>query len=1038
MRVVHNLSALNTTRLLDANTRKQSAIGEKLSSGFKINRAGDNAAGLSISEKMRAQIRGLNQASRNAQDGISLIETADGALDEIHNIVQRMRELSVQAANGTSTEEDKNMIQTEINELTKEVDRISSDTEFNSIKLLNGSLQKSHGSSYISLESLLNSESDGLNIIYVENNFVTEQQPMGSPTDSNVRYDRLKNILKTQVVPQAVSKILNTYSDAFGYLNSSSIGIGLAFKNDPGSGELASLGSTMPIGNAYGYRLTINLAKVLDSSGNIKSRDELEAIVAHEFIHGFMDEALTCGMNGLDSSGGKNSNNQFPLWFIEGMAQTASGGYANFNDFVNGSLRIRSSCSVEDISRIVISVSNKLNSDKSPTATNGIQAYGTGYLACMYLGYLANGADDASERSITTGLNNILKDMIGGKSLDTVIKEKSNGRYTGISDFQNKFGDNYSSEFIKELTTRVGEGNGSLVAGDYSKSDILPDDTISISLFELNTDNDVVMNIYPSDVNVFSGGGSSVSGSEPITGYKDSVGGSQGGGTVDPPPTPGSGDVNPPIVDPPVQSGSRIDLSNIGSIDGIEYNRSNNTLTVTKNGDYTLSGVNSTGTKVVVKNGVQANITLDNVKINASSGEGIKLEENSNVTLKVTGDNIVTATEAGKAAIYVSDNAVLNIEGDGNLTNGSNLTSRGEVTIKSKITVSGTFTSKSGSTVTIADGGKIGGTGSIKVEGGSTIKVDNGGVIDAGSITENNGNIDNRGKITTPCSPSIGNRIKNYINKVFNNLENQIKASIGQTLQESLIIPTIQVLSNGEHKSLTGSNVEIFDSGNRKIDNLSDIIVNRGDRFTYKVSFNLDKDSNEYFDEDGIVNSRLLQHNYKTVSQGYDYSNLLDTVISNGGKTITYTYALKASDEESGSSAAVESGKLNLQIGANSNQILGINIDGMSTSDLGLNTISVDTAENASRAIDSCDEAIKKVSTTRSELGAYQNRLEHTIANLDNSEENLQQSESRIRDLDIAKGMAEYSKYQILAQVDQAMLSQANQMAGSVLNLLRA
>ena len=110
----------------------------------------------------------------------------------------------------------------------------------------------------------------------------------------------------------------------------------------------------------------------------------------------------------------------------------------------------------------------------------------------------------------------------------------------------------------------------------------------------------------------------------------------------------------------------------------------------------------------------------------------------------------------------------------------------------------------------------------------------------------------------------------------------------------------------------------------------------------------------------------------------------------------------------------------------------------MSASDLGLDAISVATAENASKAIDSCDEAIKKVSTTRSKLGAYQNRLEHTIANLDNSEENLQQSESRIRDLDIAKGMAEYSKYQILTQVDQAMLSQANQMANSVLNLLRA
>lgn len=1107
MRIGHNLSALNTSRLLDVNTRKQSAIAEKLSSGFRINRAGDNAAGLSISEKMRAQIRGLNQSSRNVQDGISLIETADGVLDEIHNIVQRMRELSVQAANGTSTEEDKKMIQTEIDELTKEVNRISNDTEFNSIKLLNGSLQRSHDSSYISLESLLNSESDGVNIIYIENNFATEQQPIGQPTGSNARYERLKNILKTEVVPQAVSKILNTYSDAFGYLNSSSIGIGLAFKNDPSTGELASLGSGInSMDNATVYKLTINVAKVLDNSGNIKSRDELEAIVAHEFIHGFMDEALTCGMSGYDSSGNQNNNNQFPLWFIEGMAQTASGGYANFNDFVNGSLGIRTSSSVEDISRIVSSGNNKLNSNKTPTATNGVQAYGTGYLACMYLGYLANGASDISERSITTGLNSVLKDMISGKSLDTVIREKSNGRYTGVSDFQNKFGDNYSSMFIKELTTRVGEGNGSLVAGDYSKSDILPDDAISISLFELNTENDTVYNIYPSDVNVFSGGGSTLNGNKPIEGYGEASD-SPGAGNVDPPV------VNPPIVDPPIQSGNKINLSNIESIDGIDYDRSSNTLTVTKNGDYTLSGVNSTGAKVVVKSGVQASITLDNAKINATSGEGIKLEENSNVTLKVTGDNTITSTETGKSAIYVSDNAVLNIEGDGKLTatggdlaaaidggdsvsfenikvtggeitalggrnasgigcgmtidgssvvvksiaddgvdsfegdvaisngifsDGSNWTSHGEVIIKSTITVSGTFTSENGSTVTIAEGGKIGGTGSIKVKNGSTIKVENGGVIDAGSTIENNGDIFNRGKITTPCSPGIGNMIKNYINKVFNDLENQLNINIGQTLQEVLRTPTIEVLSNGERKQLTSSEVEIFDSNNRRVSNLSDVTVNNGDRFIYKVSFNLDKDSNEYFDEDGIVNSRLLEHNYNTVSQEHSYGRLVDSVISNGGKTITYTYALEAAASGSGSSGTGDTGKLNLQIGANSNQLLGINIDGMSASDLGLDAISVATAENASKAIDSCDEAIKKVSTTRSKLGAYQNRLEHTIANLDNSEENLQQSESRIRDLDIAKGMAEYSKYQILTQVDQAMLSQANQMANSVLNLLRA
>jgi len=140
MRINHNIAALNTYRQLSTNTANTSKSLEKLSSGLRINRAGDDAAGLAISEKMRGQIRGLDQASRNANDGISLIQTAEGALAETHSILQRMRELAVQSANDTNTESDRIEIQKEINQLTKEVDRISTDTEFNTKKLLDGSM----------------------------------------------------------------------------------------------------------------------------------------------------------------------------------------------------------------------------------------------------------------------------------------------------------------------------------------------------------------------------------------------------------------------------------------------------------------------------------------------------------------------------------------------------------------------------------------------------------------------------------------------------------------------------------------------------------------------------------------------------------------------------------------------------------------------------------------------------------------------------------------------------------------------------------
>lgn len=139
MIINHNLNAMNAHRQMGINTTNQGKAIEKLSSGQRINRAGDDAAGLAISEKMRGQIRGLEGASRNAQDGISMIQTAEGALNETHNMLQRMRELAVQGANDTNTAEDRTKIQEEMNQLMTEIDRISTDTEFNKQKLLDGS-----------------------------------------------------------------------------------------------------------------------------------------------------------------------------------------------------------------------------------------------------------------------------------------------------------------------------------------------------------------------------------------------------------------------------------------------------------------------------------------------------------------------------------------------------------------------------------------------------------------------------------------------------------------------------------------------------------------------------------------------------------------------------------------------------------------------------------------------------------------------------------------------------------------------------------
>ena len=138
MVVQHNLTAMNSNRMLGVTTKTQAKSTEKLSSGYKINRAADDAAGLSISEKMRKQIRGLTQASSNAQDGISTVQTAEGALNEVQDMLQRMNELAVKASNGTNSEDDREYIQNEIDQLTTEIDRVSTTTKFNETYLLQG------------------------------------------------------------------------------------------------------------------------------------------------------------------------------------------------------------------------------------------------------------------------------------------------------------------------------------------------------------------------------------------------------------------------------------------------------------------------------------------------------------------------------------------------------------------------------------------------------------------------------------------------------------------------------------------------------------------------------------------------------------------------------------------------------------------------------------------------------------------------------------------------------------------------------------
>lgn len=553
MVVQHNISAINNNRQLSITNGALAKTTRKLSSGYRITIAADDAAGLSISEKMRKQIRGLDRASQNAEEGISLIQTAEGALNEVHDMLQRMNELCIQAANGTNSDTDRSYIQDEIDQIITEIDRVAETTKFNEIYLLDGTLASANGrrdmdlaykqymlekdhsvitlngtnaGNVVSLKHLW--KDDRTKILYKEiihgDIGATATPDTSTPTASG--YVNFKNVLKKEIVPQAIESIMNTFPDTYSYLQGSTIGIGLDIYSDPTSNVLAAVGMSAA---GYGYdnnwtieyTLHVNTATLGITSNadtlTASARNDLEITIVHEMVHAMMDEALTAGMLGYTQANGFQNSLEFPDWFVEGMAQVASGGCYNNNDWVNAGgnpastndgLGITAATSLTDIKSIVQGADNKIGSGTVPSQ------YGTGYLACMYLGYLADGTGNVTQAALASGVDEILSRIRSGESLESVIQD-----LTGltIANFENQFGGvmngNDSADFIQKAITAIGNDTGGLGTGfDSSSSTILPDTVSNIGIFELDTDYSVVSNTYPKGHVVMSGGTSTKTG----------------------------------------------------------------------------------------------------------------------------------------------------------------------------------------------------------------------------------------------------------------------------------------------------------------------------------------------------------------------------------------------------------------------------------------------------------------------------------------------------------------------------------------------
>lgn len=447
-----NMLALNANRQLGLTTRKNDKNTERLSSGYRINRAADDAAGLSISEKMRRQVRGLTQAALNAQDGVSMVQIGEGALNEVHDMLHRANELAVKAATGTLQDVDRAMIDAEIQQLKAEIDRTARNTTFNEIPLF-----PENGLSPLSTGFM---ESKSYDITYnLKDGSVMVNGAAAGPgaagragltvSSGNVLADTIAN----ELVPNAVQQIFDAFPSLKNNVGSDTIDMSLDVSYIDGPNRTlayASFRYSYGGGRPYGMGIRVDISDFsqADAEGTGSKTEALKSTIAHELMHTVMQYTLTDGMSG-------RFGEKYPAWFTEGTAQLAGGGYSTgWNDTLSYYAQYLTSANDTSQDNNIRSYLQKFTMNNRP--------YGHGYLGAAYLGYLANGGGAVTGANIAQGMDKIFTDLLNGQSLESAIQKN-----TGISTSQlnNLFsnGDQNLTEFVRKLSYESRNGAGSVI-----------------------------------------------------------------------------------------------------------------------------------------------------------------------------------------------------------------------------------------------------------------------------------------------------------------------------------------------------------------------------------------------------------------------------------------------------------------------------------------------------------------------------------------------------------------------------------------------
>jgi flagellin len=902
MRIYHNINSMVTQNSLRTNEHALSRSLTRLSTGLRINSAADDAAGLAISEKMRAQTAGLDKAVSNSQDGISLIQTAEGALNETQSILQRMRELSVQAANDTLTANDRQAIQSEIDQLTQELDRISDTTTFNTKKLLDGT-----ASAIVSTDKS-----------------TTKVYARGTVTNEG-NYKISVDLLQAGTAQVQASNVFTLGSGSGGEIESQTAGEGrkAAAKLVVGTAATGAEGDTLD------FSFTVN--------GSTFS------------VSGVALTAGTAAGQADEIKAGLEADDNFNKYFTVSVDDTAvtitakeAGTDFSFTTTLNEGAT--SELVLED------AAANTIISTANLTATTDTSAGGADDFATV--------ANSFSVSKASQNITNI--DTVDGNQL-------AGGTYSVITSNNVNAGDVAASYNLNDPSGFISSTATATAFGSYSYI------TMSIEITGKDTNNNTLD--LAVEYRAMQADGTWTNGSVNLSGVQSDGTGFEGAGDVIAGVTLGDTTFD-------------INAASVGD---------KAALTV-----WDASGAN--GDVVKITDGT------NNYYFNFSAG-ALDGASDKNFYMYQVDSNGVTydgAIQMDFDTYLVDESPAFQFTVASGLPEGTVAT--GNTKLK--------------------DLAQFQGTGGVNLlEDPQTITIVQG---DGKKATVTLYADDTLEQAATKFNQAIAETLgqKNYVSSADANNFVQFISSSEVTENSPYSIAGTLVFSS----AVAGKAGELNFVGSDSIITalgLNVVQESQENRFSVDVT-----DSNT-----GAVVASNVELTGNTLvgvidpNVDIEFDKMANASISWNSTTKSWSITADSSSFET--NVHITSNSAVFQIGANEGEKMSIDLGNMSAAALGVDKVLVTDRESAARSITIIDNALNQVSEQRAALGAYQNRLEHTINNLTTASTNLASAESRIRDVDMAAEMTEFTKNQILMQAANAMLSQANQLPQQVLQLLR-